>query len=105
MVCIRKLQQSFTAHRQCAFRLAVTDCRIWIQSGFSTCKRLEEIGTKCTFVCRTHLVKPRAESTHTPGDLGGKHFGWQRLLDDLVPLWFPRRPTEFDLFDVDRSCG
>lgn len=103
VVCIRKLQQSFTAHGRRAFRIAVTDARMWIQSGFSTCKRLEKISPKCAFVRRTHLEKPRAESTHALGDLGRKHFGGQRLLDDVVPCWIPRRPTEFGLFDIDRG--
>src|SRR5271157_3400869 len=91
LVCVRKLQQSFTAHGQSSpliafrdFRLGVTDARVWIQAGFSTRKCLEEVSPKCAFVCFAHLVKSRAESTDALGHLRRKHFRWQRLLD-LVP--------------------
>src|ERR1700722_5301406 len=102
LVGVRKLQQSFTADDYSAFRLVVTDAGIRIQSGFSTGKRLEEVGPKCAFICCAHVVKSRAESAHATGDLRRKHFGWQRFLDD-VPLWIPGRPSEFDLLHVDRG--
>jgi hypothetical protein len=55
------------------------------------------------FICCAHLVKSWAESSHAAGDLRRKHFGRQRFLDDLVPLWIPRYPTELDLLHVDRG--
>src|ERR1017187_8962759 len=85
------------------FRLGVTDARVRIQTGFSTRKRLEEVSPKCAFVGFAYLVKSRAESTDATGDLRRKHFGRQRLLDDLVPLWIPGCPTELDLFHIDRG--
>src|ERR1019366_8752315 len=110
LVCVRKLQQSFTAHGHsshriafCDFRLAVTDARVRIQAGLSTRKCLEEVSPKCALVCFAHLVKSRAESTDALGDLRRKHFRRQRLLDDLVPLWIPWRPTELDLLLIDRG--
>src|SRR5580704_17714935 len=110
LVCVRKLQQSFAAHGPSAhfvvfrdFWLGVTDAGVRIQAGFSTRKCLEEVGPKCAFVCFAHLVKSRAESTDIVRDLRRKHFGRQRLLDDLVPLWIPGRPSKLDLLLIDRG--
>ena|ERR1700687_1269487 len=91
-VTARFLHSPFTSLGQSNFRLGVTDARVRIQAGFSACKRLEEVSPKCTFVCCVHLVKSRAESTDALGGLRKKHFGRQRLLDDLVPLWGSRAP-------------
>jgi hypothetical protein len=85
VVCVSKLQQSFTAHGDCAFWLSVTDAGVRVQAGLSACKRLEEVRPKCAFVGFARFVKSWAESTHAAGDLRRKHFGRQRLLDDLVP--------------------
>jgi hypothetical protein len=92
LVCVCKLQQSFTAHAYGAFRLAVTDARIRIQSGFRTCKRLEEVSPKCAFVCCAHLLKSRAELTHAAGTCeesisGGRAFSmiWSHCEFQGVP--------------------
>src|SRR5208282_4839012 len=110
LICVCKLQQSLTAHSPSAYLIGfracppgLTDVRVLIQAGFSARKCLEEISPKCTFVGFAHLVKSRAESTDAPGDPRRKHFGRQRLLDDLVPLWIPSRPTELDLLFIDRG--
>src|ERR1019366_9868767 len=44
-----------------------------------------------------------AKSTDALGDPRRKHCGRQRLLDDLIPLWIPGRPTEFGLLLIDRG--
>ena len=36
-------------------------------------------------------------------DLRRKHFGRQCLFDDLVPLWIPGHPSEFDFLLIDRG--